>query len=98
MTEDAKILPPASPEAQRSQRSASRRNDIFVSGTVEILFRIHIDASRGVASTLYPAGVPVPRRDAGDRIWPSPHIRSELNLCALCASVVDENQFRALIE
>ncbi len=43
----------------------------IVSGTVEVLFWTHTDAPRGCGKYLYPG------RDAGDRIWPSPHIRSE---------------------
>ena len=63
MKEDVKILPPVPPQAgletRRSQRSAPRRKDSIVSGTVEILFPTHTDASRGVASILYPVGMQV---------------------------------------
>ncbi len=94
-------------EAQRSQRSAHGEKEISVSGTVEMLFRIHTDASlqdaplQGATLSLRDAALSLSRgirvflsrRDALDRIWPSPHIRSEPHkafLRALCASVVNK--------
>ncbi len=54
---------------------------LFVSGTVEILFRTHTDASRGVPSTFYPEGMRI------DRIWRLPISGQSLRKAFLSALV-----------
>jgi hypothetical protein len=61
-------IPQAGSEAQRSQRSALRSEDITLAETVEIRFRPHLTA---VARDVLPA----PEVRAVGGIWPCPHVR-----------------------
>ena len=60
MGKEVAILPPipqrAGLETRSLRRSTPRGKDSAVSGTVEILFRPHTDAPRGVVNTLIPKG------------------------------------------